>query len=170
MNARKSFLQEKFESSKDDSKEFHRVLNSVIGKRISPVLPSFNDDQNVQDFNKYFAEIELNLHNSIPTILIDPSQNSETQSMFLKATNEYEIEKIIKQMKHKTSFGPDGVSPKLLKLSTVTVIRPLTILNNRCMENGCFPESLKVAKVLPIYKSGDQEDFANYRPISILPV
>ena len=38
------------------------------------------------------------------------------------------------------------------------------------MENGFFPESLKLAKVIPIYKSGDQEDFSNYKPISFLPV
>ena len=99
INARKSFVQEKFKSSKDDSKGYHRVLNSIIGP-----------------------------------------------------------------------FGPDDISPKLLKLSSVSVIRPLTVLINRCMESGVFPESLKVAKVIPIYKSGDQEKFSNYRPISLLPV
>ena len=101
INARKSFVQEKFKSSKDDSKGFHRVLNSIIGKQKSPVLPSFNDDQTVDDFNKFFAEIGINLHNSIPTILNDPLQKSLTQSMFLKATNEFEIEKIITKMKIK---------------------------------------------------------------------
>ena len=121
INAHKSFVQEKFKSSKDDSKEFHRVIYSIIGKRKSPVLPSFKDDQNVQDFNKFFAEIRLNLHNSIPTILSDPLQNSVTQSMFLKATNEYEIEKKIRKMKNKTSFGQDGISPKLLILRYQTL-------------------------------------------------
>ena len=100
----------------------------------------------------------------------DPLQKSLTQSMFLKATNEFEMEKIITKMKNKTSFGPDGISPKLLKLSSVSVIRPLTVLINRCMESGVIPESLKVAKVIPIYKSGDQKNFSNYRPISLLPV
>ena len=90
--------------------------------------------------------------------------------MFLKATNEFETEKFITKMKNKTSFRPDGTSPKLLKLISVSAIRPLTVLIIRCMESGVFPESLKVAKVIPIYKSGDQETFSNYRPISHLPV
>ena len=38
------------------------------------------------------------------------------------------------------------------------------------MKHGFFPESLKVAKVIPIHKSGDQEDFSNSGPISLLPV
>src|SRR6218665_36205 len=34
---------------------------------------------------------------------------------------------------------------------------------------GIVPEALKIAKVVPIFKGGNSEDIANYRPISILP-
>ena len=33
-----------------------------------------------------------------------------------------------------------------------------------------FPDGLKIAKVVPVYKSGDKNDIKNYRPISLLPV
>ena len=33
----------------------------------------------------------------------------------------------------------------------------------------CFPESLKIAKVIPALKAGDPTLFSYYRPISILP-
>ena len=36
-------------------------------------------------------------------------------------------------------------------------------------ETKVFPDDLKVGKVAPIYKSGDNDDFNNYRPISVLP-
>ena len=32
-----------------------------------------------------------------------------------------------------------------------------------------FPENMKTAKVIPVYKSGDKNLFTNYRPISLLP-
>ncbi len=32
-----------------------------------------------------------------------------------------------------------------------------------------MPQDMKLAKVIPIFKSGDQHSFNNYRPISILP-
>ena len=35
---------------------------------------------------------------------------------------------------------------------------------------GIVPKELKIAKVIPIFKSGNASSFNNYRPISILPV
>ena len=33
---------------------------------------------------------------------------------------------------------------------------------------GVFPDSIKTAKVIPLFKAGDKKSFSNYRPISIL--
>ena len=38
------------------------------------------------------------------------------------------------------------------------------------IEQRIFPDSLKTAKVAPIFKSGDKDNVSNYRPIFILPV
>jgi hypothetical protein len=46
----------------------------------------------------------------------------------------------------------------------------LTRTFNKLLDDGSFPDSLKVAKVTPIHKSGTKTDPNNYRPISILPV
>ena len=44
--------------------------------------------------------------------------------------------------------------------------KPLTYLINLSMLKGVFPEQLKVAKVILLYKKGDSFLCINYRPIS----
>ena len=36
------------------------------------------------------------------------------------------------------------------------------------MHTGIFPSQLKLSRVKPLFKSGDQSRFSNYRPISLL--
>ena len=37
------------------------------------------------------------------------------------------------------------------------------------MDQGIFPDELKIGQVIPVYKKGNKEHLENYRPISILP-
>ena len=36
--------------------------------------------------------------------------------------------------------------------------------------NGVFPSELKIARVIPLFKSGESNKFSNYRPVSVLPL
>ena len=36
------------------------------------------------------------------------------------------------------------------------------------INQGVFPDEMKIAKVIPIYKSGNKSQTSNYRPISVL--
>ena len=64
--------------------------------------------------------------------------------------------------------GLDQISNKVLKLAAPTIYRQLTDLFNLSVRSGVFPVDWKLAKVSPIYKTGERIDPNNYRPISVL--
>jgi hypothetical protein len=57
---------------------------------------------------------------------------------------------------------------KMIKFISNEISRPLSHIFNLSLSQGVFPEKLKKCRVIPIYKSGDQLDVDNYRPISLL--
>ena len=65
-------------------------------------------------------------------------------------------------------MGYDRIPPKIIKWAP-DLFAPIHMnIFNKCIDLGYYPNSMKVAKVVPIYKKGDKEEFNNYRPISIL--
>ena len=56
----------------------------------------------------------------------------------------------------------------LLVEARFVLCHPLTTLINNCFVDGEFPDGLKVAEVVPIFKFGDPNLASNYRPISLL--
>ena len=47
---------------------------------------------------------------------------------------------------------------------------PLKYLFDGSLESRIFPDKLKLARVIPLYKAGDPVNISNYRPISVLLV
>ena len=68
-----------------------------------------------------------------------------------------------------SSPGWDHLSPFVMKQCVDTYVEPITILINNSSYHGMFPDELKLARVVPIFKSGDSSKINNFRPISILP-
>ena len=50
-----------------------------------------------------------------------------------------------------------------------SIAKSLTCIINQSLKIGRFPSKLKVAQIIPIFEKGDEHDFNNYRPISLVP-
>ncbi len=57
---------------------------------------------------------------------------------------------------------------KIVKRVIEGISEPLTFICNLSFQTGKFPSKMKIAKVVPLYKSGDRHHFTNYRPVSLL--
>ena len=48
------------------------------------------------------------------------------------------------------------------------LVIPLEHIFNISLQTGVFPEGMKIARIIPIFKNGNINDFTNYRAISLL--
>ena len=60
------------------------------------------------------------------------------------------------------------IEPDLRLQSLKNIVQPLVYIIILLLSTGVFPESLKIAKVIPFFKADDPTLFSNYRPMSIL--
>ena len=98
-----------------------------------------------------------------------PSKNPMDNCMLMKPIVETEIIQIINKFKQNKSAGHDDIVNIIIKKVAKEIALPLTIIFNELFSAGIVPENLKIAKVIPIYKKDDAEEFSNYRPVSTLP-
>ena len=89
--------------------------------------------------------------------------------MFLNPVTENEILNIVKSIKSKTSVDLDDISMLLVKKIIIQIVKPLKYICNASFQQGLFPDKMKTAKILPLFKSGSKKEFTNYRPVLILP-
>ena len=88
-------------------------------------------------------------------------------SVFESTPNE--VIDIVNILKSSNSVGYDQIFPKLIKNVISEISTPLSNIINLSWNTGKVPDQLKIAKIIPIYKSNDKELVSNFRPISILP-
>ena len=180
-NKKQHYYNQLYSSSLEDKQSFFRNLNNVLGRRYKKSRISclvikgeeITDDQRVANsFNQHFLTVGQQALTNI---------NSEKSSIFhriertpfscyLNPTNVVEISTILENLKDNKSTGVDGIPSEVLKASSTVIGPPLVKLINLSMQQGKFPDCLKKAKVIPLFKSGDPCDLNNYRPISILTV
>jgi len=60
------------------------------------------------------------------------------------------------------------VEIKFLKCANPVISKYLSNIFNSCFNRGIYPDTMKLAEIIPIYKKRDHEKTTNYRPISLL--
>ena len=152
----------------------HSILNKTShkGECIKAInkegVPRYDPATITDELCKHFSSIGKTFANKIPPSSKEISMylNSIPQnerSIFLDPTNDTEIIELIT----KNSSGYDNLSNKLLK-ELPALIGLLTTLFNKSLIDGVFPETMKKADVVPLYKAKDLQESNNYRPISLL--
>ena len=182
--AESNYIKCKFDSNINDIKTLWKNLNSLCNpnknKCKQPITRIRNLDDIVENteeianiFNDYFVNIGNNLSSQLPTGKISYKKymaGSLPNSCFCEEISLHELQLTISNLKNKNSSGPDKISTRLLKECGDVLSIPLLHVLNKSLCTGIFPEKMKLARVVPIYKTGDNMLVSNYRPISLLSV
>ena len=125
-------------------------------------------------FNQHFVDIGRKVQSSINQsdcqMTVTENLRKVDKCMTFNMISEMQICKIVECLKPKASKGPDGLSNVILKKIVHVIKGPLCTIFNRSLQLGVFPDLLKLARVVPIFKGGDSLLADNYHPISLLPV
>ena len=86
-----------------------------------------------------------------------------------KAINVCQLEKIFGTFKTSKSSGANGITNHFLKIGLPVISESLCDIFNLSIAAGVFPDSWKIARVVPIFISDQTDVRSKYRPISVLP-
>ena len=124
-------------------------------------------------FNTFFTNIGPDLADKIivpnDVSVLDYLTSKNKKSMFLTPTDENEVIIVVNSCNSKTSIDSEGLNMKLVKSIICSIVKPVTHICNSSLLSGIFPDRMKIAKIIPLFKSGSKTEINNYRPISLLP-
>ena len=177
------YYQSRCESFKNNTKKLWSLINNTITKvkHKGSIIPFIMVDgikhtkskTIANKFGEFYSQLGSNLAKSIfpGTTCIDQYVNNiprHVDSMVIKPGTVYEIDRIIRNLPNKTSHGHDKISNIMLKALCTSIIFPLCHIFNQSLYEEKFPEMMKWAEVIPLYKGKSMDLMVNYRPISLL--
>ena len=124
-------------------------------------------------FNNHFTNVANSITKKIPRTLKSPLYylaNFNANSFYISPSTPVEMSSLIKSLKSSKSSGPNSIPVKLIKILDPSICTDLAALVNESFMTGIFPDKLKTAKVIPVFKKGLPTNKSNYKPISLLSV
>ncbi len=182
--AKQDYYISKMTAYKNNAKKLWELLKNITKKSHdkSYFFNSFtidgcivNDPKQISSsFCRFYSSIGMKFASKIghsnkhfSDYMPDPCDSS----IYFFPTSHDEIKRVARSLKSKKSSGYDGISNILLKSIINEIKYPLTIVFNKSFREGIFPNKMKLAEVIPLYKLKGRKDIMNnYRPVSLLPV
>lgn len=175
-SAKKKYFRNIVSKGHNNSKSIWKAIN-ILTKRNIDKMSSSMTDVSVTDLNSHFANISNSIiktdksHLNDLHLLKDFCRNKNILAdAIIPSVTIFDVYYQLTHLKQTNTCGLDNIDGKILKLCAPIITDTLTYLYNICIDKSHFPEILKQAKIIPLYKSGDKTNPSNYRPISILPV
>ena len=182
-SAKRMYYEGKCLEYRNNTKKLWQIINEVSGRTNDKTslidyitineVRVYQGPKIANHFAQYFSSVGKKFAEKIPKPTKDISDyltsiRQNELSLFLSPCNSTEIEKLIDGLPNKTSSGYDNISNILLKKMKTELLTPLTLVFNQSLQQGRFPDAMKIAEIIPLYKGKERDIESNYRPISLL--
>ena len=167
--AKRKFYQCKFEDCKGNNNDKWKFINNLLNKKNYDSTPTSLDDNGkitsdptkiCNIFNDYFANIGTKLANELPECATNFKSYLPTiegnLSFKFEEIDTTEIVNIIRNLNLKKASGYDQITTRSIKENILVLAPVLTELVNMMFRESVFPDCLKVAKVIPLFKKGSK--------------
>jgi endonuclease/exonuclease/phosphatase (EEP) superfamily protein YafD len=176
----------------DNPKRYWEIVNGVRGinsrQNITEikigegtVLVNQNSEKVAEEFNSYFNQVPVKLLADNGFDINEATCQMDVDSLAAQEQGGREgsnlkqfqlvladVEKVVLNMKNKRSCGYDGISAYVIKQLPKLFTKILTPVFNKSLRLGIFPAVLKIATIVPVFKSGERNRVGNYRHSSLL--
>ncbi|XP_044745213.1 uncharacterized protein LOC123307075 [Coccinella septempunctata] len=173
---KKKVNSEYISSSEDKTKAIWRIIGEETAE--SREKRKEEGKLTADELNCFFSNIGATISNQCSPSAIEAIKlmrktasrvPRSSGSMFNYPVTIDELNQIIKRLKNKKTADIYGMNVVLMKRIYPKISKFMCDIFNQCLEQGVFPEPLKFARIIPVHKSGNEDECTNYRPISILP-
>ena len=126
-------------------------------------------------FNEFFTSIAQKIAEEIiptdkPPDLLPSSPDDTCFNLTAEPLTHSKVFEAINSIQKKKTLDIYGLSVCFISKFALTLSKPLRHIFSLSFRQGVVPQQLKIAKVIPIFKSGSRTSMDNFRPISLLCV
>jgi hypothetical protein len=180
--AKKLQYEKLFLKYQNNLKKTWQVLHEVIKKsnaKNCPIqqivinnVPITDSLQMANSFNEFFSSVASKIAQDIVPTDRPPDRTVNDNIPLFSFSNDPltsgEIIDCINSLQKKRTPDVNGISVDFVSKFALTLSQPLQHIFSLSLTTGIVPSQLKIAKVIPVFKSGDRTAMDNYRPISLL--
>lgn len=183
--SKRSYYENYFKINSKNNKKTWSAINELLSRKksnsksITSLKDQHQNNRSIRDpcrlpniMNEHFSNVGKNLADKIPQTNVSFTdflvEIDQRDSFFVTPVSYEEIEQQIMALSCNKTYGLYSCPIELLKAAKHTISYHLAKLFNLSVLTGKYPAKLKISKVVPVYKSDDESDPSNYRPISLL--
>ena len=177
--AKGDLIRNELDTNKFDSKKFWKSIHDIIPKNSKEknkieLVDQTNkkeipETDSAKFINDFFSTIGPNLAKKIDQAWDYNGKIADNTLMDI-ITNEEEVRNICKDIDTTKAACVENLSSNVLRDAFLALNRQLVYLINCIFKTGIFPNAWKLATVIPLFKGGNRNDVANFRPVSLLPL